>query len=180
MTSGVVIRKPIREIKVEKIYFDLDGTLADFDKYLYDHCGIDPLPQEKREREGIDVWDEVRSIPHFFYRLEVMKGMKELFDELYDKYGDKVEILTGVPKPSRNLPTVKEDKINWVRKNLSDKIKVNTVRRKEKKEFCKGKGCILIDDYNENINDWKSKGGTAILYETPFKTRMKLRAKGVL
>lgn len=80
------------------------------------------------------------------------------------KYGDKVEILTGIPKPKRNITSAAEDKTNWVHRLFGTEIKVNTVLREEKKNFCTGPECILIDDLKKNINEWEAYGGTGILF----------------
>ena len=30
---------------IEKIYFDIEGVLADFDRWVVEFCGMQPLPQ---------------------------------------------------------------------------------------------------------------------------------------
>ena len=35
------------------------------------------------------------------------------YSQVYEKYGEKVEILTGVPKPKRGMHTAGEDKTKW-------------------------------------------------------------------
>ena len=95
-------------------------------------------------------------------KLEIIPGAKELFDYIYNKYGDKCDILTGVPKPRRGITTAGEDKINWVRRLLSEDIKVNIVWREDKPDYCTGKDCILIDDYELNIREWENCGCTGI------------------
>lgn len=74
----------------------------------------------------------------------------------------KCEILTGVPKPRRGIITAGDDKINWVRRLLSEDIKVNIVWREDKPDYCTDKGCILLDDYELNIKEWEKCGGTGI------------------
>ena len=61
---------------------------------------------------------------------------KELFDYVYNKYGDKCEILTGVPKPRRGITTAGDDKIKWVRRLLSNDVVVNIVWREDKPDYC--------------------------------------------
>ena len=110
------------------------------------------------------MWLAIAKVPNFYDKLELMPGAKEMFNSIYKKYGDKVEILTGIPKPKRNITTAAEDKINWVHRLFGIEIKVNTVLREEKKNFCTGPECILIDDLEKNINEWEAYGGTGILF----------------
>ena len=142
----------------------MDGVLADFDRGVRELCNMEPLPQSKDQPVGYDdeLWSKVREAGHFYDKLEIIPGAKELFDYIYNKYGDKCEILTGVPKPRRGITTAGEDKINWVRRLLSEDIKVNIVWREDKPDYCTGKDCILIDDYELNIREWENCGGTGI------------------
>ena len=149
---------------VSKIYFDLDGVLADFDRGVMELAGFN----RNGATGGSDIkddgmWQAIAGVPNFYDKLELMPGAKEMFNSIYKKYGDKVEILTGIPQPKRNIATAAEDKINWVHRLFGIEIKVNTVLREEKKNFCTGPECILIDDLKKNINEWEAYGGTGIL-----------------
>ena len=168
--------------EVEKIYFDMDGVLADFDKGVKELCGITPADQNGEERPELDniMWAEIKMIDHFYDVLEIMPGGKEMFDALYGKYGDKCEILTGIPKPKRGIADAAEDKKRWVKRLLSEDIKVNIVFSEEKSQYCKSKGCILIDDRLSNVNDWNAMGGTGILHVSAKKTMEKLKELGVI
>ena len=167
---------------IEKIYFDMDGVLADFDGGVTMLCGLKPLVQgEHRSKEEDDLmWEKIREVGHFCDKLEPMPGAVDLFNEIYGKYGDKCEILTGIPKPKRGIITAGEDKIAWAHRILLPTLKVNIVYREEKKNFCTGKDSILIDDLKTNIDDWVSYGGTGILHISAKDTRLKLREKNLL
>lgn len=152
-------------MEIEKIYIDMDGVLADFDRGFRELCGMEPVNQSDPDPTLADVvWDNVRKVPHYYDKLEVGPGAGEMFRILYETYGDKCEILSAIPKPHRNIEHAKEDKINWVKRELSDTVKINIVYRAEKKQFCTSKGCILIDDFRKNIREWEEAGGTGILY----------------
>ncbi len=167
---------------IEKIYFDMDGVLADFDGGVTRLCGLKPLVQgEHRSKEEDDLmWKKIREVSHFYDKLEPMPGAVELFKEIYDKYGDKCEILTGIPKPKRGILTAGEDKIAWSHRILSPGLKVNIVYREEKKNFCTGKDSILIDDLRSNIDDWISYGGTGILHISAEDTKNQLMKRKLL
>ena len=162
---------------VKKIYFDMDGVLADFDRGVKELCDMNPLPQSEDQPFGYDdeLWGKVRETGHFYDKLELIPGAKELFDYVYNKYGDKCEILTGVPKPRRGITTAGDDKINWVRRLLSSDIVVNIVWRENKPDYCSGKDCILIDDYELNIKEWENCGGTGLLFSDAASVMAKLR-----
>lgn len=162
-------------MQIEKIYFDLDGVLADFDRGIEELGGIKMVPQsEATEESDAAIWDVVRNVEHFYDKLEPVNGAIEMFLKLYETYGTKCEILSAVPKPYRNVPTAREDKITWVRRLLPKDVKINLVYRAEKQDFAKGKGCILVDDYQINTDEWNQAGGTGVLFETAEKTLAKI------
>ena len=164
------------------IYLDMDGVLAHFDKGVNDLCGMKATSQNKKyDRQHDDrMWEAIRKVDHFYDRLELMPGAKEMFDTIYGRYGDQCEILTGIPRPFRGIDTAGEDKIAWTRRMLSDKVKINIVYRKEKREHCTGPQDILIDDRVDTIREWEKQGGTGILHHSAEETLAKLRELGLL
>ncbi len=167
---------------VEKIYFDMDGVLADFDRGVKELCGIPSAGQSKEFSKEADdlMWVKIREVEHFYDRLEPMPGALEMFRRIYEKYGERCEILTGIPKPKRGILTAGEDKTAWVHRLLSKDMVVNIVYKEEKKNFCTGKDCILIDDLEANIDSWVSYGGTGILHKDAESTLRILEEKGIL
>lgn len=167
---------------VKKIYFDMDGVLADFERGVKEICGLEPISQNVKNNDSAkenEMWEAIRAAGHFYDRLELMPGAKEMFDAVYGKYGDKCEILTGIPKPKRGIDSAADDKKAWVKRLLSKDIKVNIVYREEKPRFCTGKDCILIDDFEKNIREWETIGGTGILNKSAAETMDKLRKLGM-
>lgn len=167
--------------KIEKIYFDLDGVLADFDRGVEKLCGLPRKNQETHNDEADnEMWLAIKEVPNFYDRLELMPGAIEMFTRIYDIYGERCEILTGIPKEKRGIVTAGKDKMNWVHRLISDKLIVNIVYKEEKKKYCTGQGCILIDDLEQNVDDWKEYGGIGILHKDPDSTLIKLIEMGVL
>lgn len=168
-------------MEVKKIYFDMDGVLADFDRGKVELLGLEVKEQGNYTPEEDEaLYSGMRKLGHFYDKLELIEGAKELFDRVYEKYGDKCEILSGVPKPYRGIDDARDDKIAWMKRLLSDKIKINLVYRAEKIDYCSGPDCILIDDYSLNTDEWAEAGGTAVLFKDSKSTIDKLIEMGVL
>jgi len=153
------------EFKVKKLYLDMDGVLADFDRGVVEILGLEAHDQGKATpEENRIMYETMRNADHFYGRLELMPGAEKLFNCMRERFGDRCEILSGIPKPHRGILTAGEDKVEWMRRLLSKDIVMNIVYRAEKIKYCTGKDCILIDDYAKNIAEWEQAGGTGILY----------------
>ena len=74
------------------IYLDMDGVLADFERGVQELCHMEALSQNgKRDLKQDDLmWDAIRETDHFYDRLELVPGAKELFNRIYGKYGISV------------------------------------------------------------------------------------------
>lgn len=165
----------------DRIYFDMDGVLADFDRGVAELAGFERRHGQGESREEDDLmWEAVRKVGHFYAKLEPIPGSIELFCDLHDRYGGQCEILTGIPTPKRNMPESGGDKIEWVSRFLPEDVQANVVYRREKKNFCKGPGSVLIDDFHVNVAEWERHGGTGILFEEAEDARRKLRKLGIL
>ena len=164
-------------MEISRVYIDMDGVLANFDKGVQELAGFQRLSQEERDDDKVNaMWAAVRAVPHFYDNLEPMPGVLGMFRSIYEEYGERCEILTGLPKPYRRIPDAEPDKRKWVSRLLSDKIVVNTCIREDKVKFCKDKSCILIDDLGSNISDWEKHGGTGICFVSAEDTLAKLDA----
>lgn len=73
-------------MKVEKIYFDMDGVLADFERGVKEICGLIPPSQNaKHHKPGEDdeMWEAIKACPHFYNYF--MKVRTQVFSKLYCK-----------------------------------------------------------------------------------------------
>lgn len=154
---------------IKKIYFDMDGVLADFDNGLLAHGG--ELPSVQGEE---NMWNTIRENEHFFDRLEPMPGAVEMFNTLSARYSGKCELLSAIPKPSKRVPGARADKTNWAKRFLGSDTVVNLVYRDEKKDYCTGREDILIDDYEKNIAEWENSGGIGILFTSAEEVLKKI------
>ena len=112
-----------------KIFFDMDGVLADFSNGVKEQCGITVPGQFNADKAADDaMWEAIRDADHFYDHLEPVSGMPELFMELFRKYGQDCQILTAVPKEKRGIVTAEEDKRNWVKRVLDPMVVVTVVK----------------------------------------------------
>ena len=168
-------------MRIRKIYFDMDGVLADFDSGVEDLCSLPrPSLDHDSSEQNRRMWEAIREYGHFYYQLDPMPGAIEMFNAVYDRYQDRCEILTGIPKPKRNIPEAAQDKVDWVRKYLNDTVVVNTVLREEKINYCFGPQDVLIDDYTKNGLEWRNKGGTVINHVSSEDTIHQLKELMIL
>ncbi len=153
-------------MKVKRIYLDMDGVLADFNRGMKELLGLEPFEQGRgyNPEKNDELFEKMREYGHFYGDLEPISGAKVFFDKIYERFGNRCEILTGIPKPRRGIVFAKDDKIQWVNRFLSSDVVVHVVQREEKQSFCSGKDCVLVDDYEKNIKQWKKCGGTGILF----------------
>lgn len=157
-----------------KVYFDMDGVLADFEGYIIKH-NIPYFPQGNRSTEqDKQMWDAIKQVPHFYLQLEPVEGSIDFFMEIKSKKEHESEILSAIPKPKWGLLHTKEDKIDWTSQFLGDDVKANIVYREEKQNYCTGPDCILVDDLEKNIIEWEAKGGTGILFRDAESAKKEL------
>lgn len=151
---------------MEKLYLDMDGVLSDFTRGIEDMCHRPCLPQgSATQAEDDEMYAAARAVGHFYGKLKPVENAIEAFHRLHKLYGNKLEILSAVPSDRYKMWDAKEDKIAWVKKYLGDDVVANIVQREEKKNYAKNKNCILIDDYQKNIDEWEAAGGTGVFFD---------------
>lgn len=142
-----------------KVYFDMDGVLADFAGGFREMCGKDAPVQGTSADD--EVYDAIRSTPHFYRRLKPYDDMLQLFRKLRDTGNVDCIILTGLPKPYRGIEDAEPDKRGWVDEYLGPDTEFIAVDRRHKADYAEGN--ILIDDYPPNIEEWEAAGGRGVL-----------------
>lgn len=136
-----------------RIYIDFDGVLVDTPKYI---------KQEIKEKGNVEStfvnikWDELLfKCSEICENLSYLKGVFKNND---------IKILTHVY--SQNEKIEKAKFINDYIGNIDILFVPHNVK---KSEYVNPKGNLLIDDYNVNIESWKSNGGIGYLFENNIK-----------
>ena len=162
-----------------KVYLDMDGVLADFDKRFQDISGMKPKDFENKygKKAFWDLIDEENKIS-FWVGIEPMIGASDLVDAVKDY---DYELLTS--------PSAKKQsylgKILWVKNHTGDvfpsKPRINFKKAKEK-HLVKpqlAKTDILIDDREDTIGRWNAAGGTGVIYKNIFQVLKDLKKLGL-
>ena len=160
------------------IYCDMDGVLADFKTAAVkvNRMSISkwmniPSSQQKSER--------IKNTSNYWHNLPWMPGGQALWRSLLKH---NPHILSAYVEESYD-PNCIPGKTAWLRKNarLTDRSRINLVRRKEKKNFATkgGQKNILIDDYIKNVREFTSAGGIGIHHTSTSKTLSELKKLGI-
>ena len=154
--------------RVKKIYVDMDGVLANFEKRWVDIYGFDPEMTHKhkaqRKQEFQDFVDNKE-----FAVLEPMPDMHVLVEYLNDKLAHvPKEILSSTAKEDY-FDTLSVQKGAWLENHNID-WKPNFVPGKKHKYKYAQPGFVLIDDDRKNIEDWNAAGGIGILHRDAITT----------
>ena len=161
----------IVEFDSPTIYCDMDGVLADFQKFTSEHLG------QKFTDEN---WHE---LPHdMFYQLPPMPDAKQLW-KFIGKFDPN--ILTAIPREGRGPISERaaEDKKRWMKKHFGvNDARMYAVKRKNKANFAKdgrdGRPNVLIDDHIGNITEFQKKGGIGVHHTSAANTIRQLKKIG--
>lgn len=148
-----------------KLFLDLDGVLADFDRGVEMLLGLRPdeLPPPR-------MWAALAKAPEFFATLEMMRDAQLLWD-FCKPYRPK--ILTGLPRGDWAEP----QKRRWVARMLGRDVEVLTVMSRDKHRYA-APGHVLVDDRVKLRTAWESAGGIFIHHVSAERSIAQLRAAG--
>lgn len=159
--------------KIKKIYFDMDGVLANFDKWMWESHGIDSTNEVNRFRVYEVLKQEIVSQKIFesLPEMDDFQEMRRLIKSLELNYD--VEILTATGKIETEH--VENQKKNWLIQQGLGTLKVNTVRESSKKGIYGNETSLLIDDRMKCITPFRNNGGIGIFHEGFFSTYQQIQ-----
>jgi predicted nucleotidyltransferase len=109
--------------------------------------------------------------PDFYINMDWMKDGKELFNYLKNQ---NTEILSHSEGESSNDTRSRDGKLIWLKNNFV-KLKPNLVPNREDKSKFAAPNAILIDDREDNVNEFINAGGKAILHKNAEDTINQLK-----
>lgn len=148
-----------------RLYIDLDGVMADFDKHFFELWGV-----ESSKLDDPTLWKWINEEVNFFLNLPLCEGALDFFKSVEHL---NPTILTACPKSNYAISAVQ--KRRWVYKHLSKDVTViPMLGGRNKFLFMHAPGDILIDDFEKNCIPWAGHGGIAILHKNFEETRSNL------
>jgi len=168
-------RFTLRRIKmIRKIYCDLDGVLADFEKRFIEISGKRPenVPSQEMweiilkgdaERPFFETLDLTHDAMHLWLYLMGLREYK----------GIELEILTASGRYPEGIEFAQQ-KHRWMAK-VEYGVKVNTVQRGVDKYQFAGEGILLIDDMEKNLGPFVQAGGQVIHHKSALSTVEQLK-----
>jgi hypothetical protein len=150
-----------------KLFVDMDGVLADFDRHHEAHFGTRPCRNSAR----VD-WKAVRGVKDFFLGIPPMADLDALWARI-ERHAPIV--LTGIPV---FVPEAADNKRAWVRSYLGENVDVRTCLAREKFLHA-APGDVLIDDWPKFRHLWIDAGGRWITHVSAADTDRALAELGL-
>lgn len=153
-----------------KLFLDMDGVLADFDKRALDIFGM--RPSDFEGRYGSEAfWGVLQASPDFYNSFDPMIDAPFLIEATAHL---RPTILTGVPRGG----WAEDQKRAWLGRFVPG-YEVITCRSKNKALYCLP-GDILVDDRTEYQHLWEAAGGTYVVHTSAYDSLKQLRAIGAV
>lgn len=149
---------------IDKIYVDMDGVIANFEKRYTERYGH--ISEQVRRKEFRGNFDDFIATEQFV-TLELMPDARQLITTL-DNIDIPKEILSSTAY-QEVYETISDQKRRWLAThNIS--WPQNFVPGKAHKYKWATPTSIIIDDTLSVINDWEKAGGIAIRHKNAFDT----------
>jgi len=135
---------------MKQLYLDCDGVLADFDT-----AAEQLFNQNPRDAEALlgteEFWIRIRSHENFYGSLPLLADARRLHEAVVHL---NPIILTGCPEGG----WAESQKIEWAARHFPG-VEIITCRSKDKRDYLKNRGDVLVDDYLRYRHLWVEAGG---------------------
>lgn len=158
------------------IYSDSDGVICDFCAgasrvlgYTWKTDHLSRMEQGKILNQHETFWETLPPMPDW-----------ELYWEYIQKYNP--HILTAVPGWDHNFVEVERGKREWYRRHIPSlpQSRIHVVYRQDKALYAMHGNTrnILIDDHEQNVEEFEAAGGIGIHHVSAKVTILKLKSIG--
>lgn len=152
--------------RIEKIYVDMDGVIANFNKRYLEKFGV--TPEETRSNKKFGEYFQKFIQDREFAALDPMPDALLLLTYLNTLTHIPKEILSSTARED-NHASISEQKKEWLERYNID-YKQNFVPGKQHKAKYATPNSILIDDTLVVIDSWDKAGGIGILHKNAVST----------
>lgn len=164
-------------LKNYKVFVDLDGVLADFDKKVEELLGHRPDRTQPHAEPAM--WKAIEKYRTFYRDLEMMSDAPLLLSYL-NLTSTSFTILTGISRTTGCA----EQKREWCFSHVGPEVPVITCASKDKaREAWKVTPTthvpLLIDDWTKYKSVWEESGGEFVVHTSAQDTVHRLRLLGV-
>lgn len=150
--------------KIQCIYVDMDGVIADFRKKYIEIFHTDPFDSHKHKKMR-DNWNKFVDDGEFA-NLDLMPDAKIGINFL-NGLDIPIKILSSTANKKQYAHIV-EQKVSWLKDHKIKWEQHFVPGKKFKKDYAK-EGYVLIDDTKSTIEEWDDEGGIGI-YHTDWLT----------
>lgn len=151
------------------LYVDMDGVLCDMEASYVEHFGITPLQARDLGKEKYDsLWDTF-----VYYRAFKSLPMHAGADKLIEFFKSiENDVTVAILSSSSGLDShakVQHDKMIWL-DDHDIKYPALIVPGRRYKKFYAEKNAFLIDDFDINVKEFISKGGSGVIHTNAFES----------
>lgn len=148
---------------MQNLYIDFDGVIMNTIEVTYEDLkknGLDAMKPEDSEKiwkfyADLD-WNELLN-----KRAKIINDAMECIKKIIDSEAYDVSILSHVNSLNEAV-----EKVKYIRKHLKDITIIPVPREISKTQMVHADGAILVDDFVDNLHEWKSAGGIGIKFST--------------
>lgn len=165
-----------------KVFLDMDGVIADFNKGIVEAVGLEVCPFTDPKNHGVWEYTDIISITRdefwahctseFFEELDPTHDAHRIVNYLEGRFGrQNICILSSPPLNPESMV----GKQRWLAKHFRQYQRQFFFGTK--KGFAAHAGSLLVDDADHNIDEFSEAGGQAFLYPRPWNRAHEDREK---
>jgi len=146
-----------------EFYLDIDEVVTDFCKQAEIMGYKKPIEAGKFCNDP-ELWEIINKDALNFAATMPWKQKGKILYEILIRYNRPIIPITHCPSEEWKM-----GRLSWIEQNLThSQTPIIVPSGSSKATFCKGENSVLIDDIVSNVEEWRVKGGTAILWDWKY------------